>query len=381
MSSHPNIIENNSPFTRLDFLDSLRCFAIIYVVVSHLALIPQPNLAIPEWIATFIINGGDAGVSLFFVLSAFSLSYSMDARSGEAMLTRKFYIRRFFRIVPLFYFMMLVYWIRDAVAFGILHPLSEVLINASLLFNLIPACIAGFVWASWTIGVMALLYLLFPSIHRCTRNLPAALALLLASVLIACGWFFFVVNYGEATGYLSGDQINFVWRFGFLQNLPVFICGVVTYRLFFDYCIKMNQKARQICGLIFIMSFLFLYAFLLTELMQNTLWEKHILHGLCFSLLVLGLGLKPFRILVNTNTVYLGKTSYSLYLLHPILIFTIIPVYRRLYGFMSMDISGYLSSLLITLVLLTVIAIISYKYIERPGVALGEKLIGRKRPV
>ena len=96
---------------------------------------------------------------------------------------------------------------------------------------------------------------------------------------------------------------------------------------------------------------------------------------------MLGLGLKPFRILVNTKTVYLGKASYSLYLLHPILIFTIIPVYRRLYGFMSTDISGYLSSLLITLVLLTVIAIISYKYIERPGVALGEKLIGRKWPV
>jgi peptidoglycan/LPS O-acetylase OafA/YrhL len=170
MSSNPNIKENISPFTRLDFLDSLRLFAIIYIAISHLALIPQPNLALPEWIVTFIINEGEAGVNLFFILSAFSLSYSMDARAGEAMLTSKFYIRRFFRIVPLFYFMMLVYWIRDAVAFSIIHPVSEVLINASLLFNLVPACITGFVWASWTISVMALLYLLFPLIHRYTRK-------------------------------------------------------------------------------------------------------------------------------------------------------------------------------------------------------------------
>ena len=180
------------PFIRLDFLDALRFFAIIYIAISHLALIPQPNLALPEWIVTFIINEGEAGVSLFFILSAFSLSYSMDARAGEAMLTSKFYIRRFFRIVPLFYFMMLVYWIRDAVAFGVIHPFSEVLINASLLFNLVPSCITGFVWASWTIGVMALLYLLFPLIHRYTRNLSATLILLVdinsdrARVVVFC---------------------------------------------------------------------------------------------------------------------------------------------------------------------------------------------------
>lgn len=148
------------PYVRLDFLDALRFFAIIYVVISHLVLIPQPNLLIPEWIAPFLINGGDAGVSLFFVLSAFSLSYSMDRRSGESALIRNFYIRRFFRIAPLFYCLMVLYWIRDAVVFNVLHPASEVLINASLLFNLVPSCITGFVWASWTIGVIALLYLI-----------------------------------------------------------------------------------------------------------------------------------------------------------------------------------------------------------------------------
>ena len=101
----------------------------------------------------------------------------------------------------------------------------------------------------------------------------------------------------------------------------------------------------------------------------------NILHGICFSLIVLGLGLKPFRTLINSKTVYLGKASYSIYLLHPIIIFTIIPFYRCIYGFMPSDILGYLSSLLITLIPLIIISLISYKYIERPGVALGEKFI------
>jgi len=59
---------NNSttePYVRLDFLDSLRFFAIIYVVISHLILIPQPNLAIPDWISSFLINGGDAASASF----------------------------------------------------------------------------------------------------------------------------------------------------------------------------------------------------------------------------------------------------------------------------------------------------------------------------
>jgi peptidoglycan/LPS O-acetylase OafA/YrhL len=347
------------------------------VIISHLTLIPQPNLLIPDWIAPFIINGGDAGVNLFFVLSAFSLSYSMDKRANEAMPTGKFYVRRFFRIAPLFYFMMLVYWIRDANTFGVLHSVSEVLINASLLFNLIPTFITGFVWASWTIGVIALLYLLFPLIYKYIRNLPAALALLVASILMARGWFFFVVNHGEAIEYLKSDQINWTWRFGFLENLPVFVCGVVTYRLFFDYFIKMNKKAQKICGFLFIISFLFFYALLLTERMQNALWEKHILHGMCFSLLVLGLGLKPLSFLVNSKTVYWGKVSYSLYLFHPIIIFTIIPAYRWLYNFIPGDILGYLASLLITLAILIGLSLISYRYIERTGIALGEIIINR----
>jgi len=375
MSNHPINKDQMQPFIRLDFVDSLRCFAIIYVVISHLALIPQPNLLIPDWIAPFIINGGNAGVSLFFVLSAFSLSYSMDARAKEKMLTSKFYIRRFFRIAPMFYFMMLVYWIRDAVAFNVLHPVSEVLINASLLFNLVPSCITGFVWASWTIGVIAFLYLIFPLIHKYIRNLYSALALFVLSILLAQGWSYFVINYGEATGYLSADDIKFVLGFGFLQQLPVFICGVVIYRLFLDYFIKMNEKTKKICGFLFIFSFIFFYAVLLTEYFQNMFWGMNILHGICFSLIVLGLGLKPFRTLINSKTVYLGKASYSIYLLHPIIIFTIIPFYRCIYGFMPSDILGYLSSLLITLIPLIIISLISYKYIERPGVALGEKFI------
>jgi peptidoglycan/LPS O-acetylase OafA/YrhL len=196
-----------------------------------------------------------------------------------------------------------------------------------------------------------------------------------SSDLMAWGWSFFAENYGEAIDYIPSNRIAFVNDFGFLQNLPVFVCGVITYRLFFDYFIKMEIEARRRCGLLFVISFLFLYAALLTEHLQNIHWGKNILHGICFSLLILGLGLRPFNFLVNVKTVYMGKISYSLYLIHPLLVLPLIPVYYWFYGLLPGNTLGFSASLLITLGLLTVISLISYKYIERKGVALGEKLI------
>lgn len=369
--------ETTEPFVRLDFLDALRCFAIIYVVVSHLILIPQPNLVIPSFIAPLLINGGYAGVSLFFILSAFSLCFALDSRRREPKLLKRFYVRRFFRIAPLFYLMLFIYWIRDAAMLGVTHPISEVLINASLLFNLTPAYITGFVWASWTIGVMAILYLLFPLIYRWIRTLPAALILFVVSVLMSWGWSYFILNYGETTGYLRVDDINFALSFGFLQHLPVFVCGIIVYRFFFDHLNKLNARQRQMYGWACIILFIPFYAMLLTDKLQNMLWGLSILHGICLALLVLGLGLKPFGFLINAKTAYLGKATYSMYLFHPLIIFSILPAYLWIYGIMPGDISGYLASLLITFALLVPVSLISYRYIERTGTGLGEKLISR----
>ncbi|MDI6741375.1 MAG: acyltransferase [Smithella sp.] len=378
MSEDLTLKETTEPFVRLDFLDSLRCFAIIYVVVSHLILIPQPPLAIPSWIAPLLINGGYAGVSLFFILSAFSLCFALDSRRSEPDLIKRFYLRRFFRIAPLFYLMLFIYWIRDAALMGVIHPISEVLINASLFFNLIPAYITGFVWASWTIGVMAILYLLFPLIYRWIRSLPAALILFIVSVLLSWGWSYFVLNCGETAGYLKANDKSFALGFGFLQHLPVFVCGVIIYRLFFDYFSKLNAQKRRMYGWTCLILFIPFYAVLLTDKLQNMLWGLSILHGFCLSLLVLGLGLKPLGFLINAKTSYLGRATYSMYLFHPLIIFSIIPVYRQIYNIFPNEMMGYLVSLLMTLAVLIPISLVSYKYIERTGIALGEKLFSRK---
>jgi peptidoglycan/LPS O-acetylase OafA/YrhL len=298
--------ETTELFVRLDFLDALRCFAIIYFVVSHLILIPQPNLAIPSWIA----------------------------------------------------------------------PL---LINASLLFNLIPAHITGFIWASWTIGVMAILYLLFPLIYRWIRSLPAALILFIMPVLLSWGWSHFVLSYGEAAGYLKADEKNFALGFGFLQHLPVFVCGVLVYRLYFDYFSKLNARKRRMYGWACIIIFIPFYAVLLTDKLQNMLWGLSMLHGICLALLALGLGLKPFWFLINAKTSYIGKTTSSMYLLHTLIIFSILPVYRSIYNIFPNEMLGYFVSLFVTLAVLIPVSLASYRYIERKGSAWGKRISSKNK--
>lgn len=123
---------------RLEAIDALRGLAALYILSYHLALLPQPNLTVPFWASRFVLSGG-TGVTLFFIISAFCLCLSMQKRKEEPQLTMQFYLRRFFRIAPLFYFWMLLSLIRDKFWYGVTHSWTDVLLNVFLCFILSPA--------------------------------------------------------------------------------------------------------------------------------------------------------------------------------------------------------------------------------------------------
>ncbi|MEP6906847.1 MAG: acyltransferase family protein, partial [Pseudoxanthomonas sp.] len=146
---------------RLDFLDSLRGLAAIYVLIYHMLLLPQPNLVPPQWAEKAALAGG-TGVTLFFIVSAFSLYYTMPLRLKDPHPMLSFYLHRFFRIAPLFYFLVVITLLRDAWKFDVVHPWQDVAASLSFVFNLWPGKQEGFVWAGWTIGVEMIFYALFP---------------------------------------------------------------------------------------------------------------------------------------------------------------------------------------------------------------------------
>jgi peptidoglycan/LPS O-acetylase OafA/YrhL len=100
---------------RIPELDGLRGFAVLMVVSIHYFY--DPGAPFPAYLHRLqsLLGLGWTGVDLFFVLSGFLIGgILLDARSSASYF-QTFYIRRFFRIIPIYYLwialFMLLTWI------------------------------------------------------------------------------------------------------------------------------------------------------------------------------------------------------------------------------------------------------------------------------
>lgn len=188
------------PTPRLDSLTGLRWWAAFLVFLFHMrvfAPLPGP--------ITRLFDEGYLGVTFFFVLSGFVLTWSM--RPGVS--TSTFYWRRFARVWPAHFVALLfaipVFYTLSTVPEGsFLKPfdvgillLSVVLLqgwwaNPGILFSGNPA--------AWTLTVEALFYALHPWISRILTPLAKRGALLfaLAAIVWAFGYRFGVLTWPES---------------------------------------------------------------------------------------------------------------------------------------------------------------------------------------
>ena len=156
---------------RLIALDVGRALAILGVIAAHLsAWVP----GIPSWLS-LLATSGQYGVQLFFVISAITIckTLSDEKRKGfdTRTLVRRFYLKRFLRIAPLYYVGIVVYGVLDQVAFKIFHAHAlaphttwDVLANALFVHEFIPTAINSVVPGGWSIGVEMAFYLFAPAL-------------------------------------------------------------------------------------------------------------------------------------------------------------------------------------------------------------------------
>ena len=86
--------------------------------------------------------------------------------------------------------------------------------------------------------------------------------------------------------------------------------------------------------------------------------------------MLVGLGSIAFsKVLVSETSLSLGKVSYSFYLVHPVVLISIVHVlYERL---------SILLILIISFIVTLVASMLCYKFIENPSIELGRKLTGK----
>ena len=218
-----------APRKTLPLLTAARFFASILNICHHFA---QPIVAggtsLPSRAAQNLFSNGWAGVTFFFVLSGYVLTWSV----GDKTIDRKaFYWARFARLYPLLFVSLVLdvpfvvgsdpgaaWWVATKLAVA-------TFVNFLLLQAWILPFTIGWNAPSWTLSCEAFFYALFPTALECVRNVRqkagrrAVWAVWLAVALVSAG---VTLN----THLRAPEEIELLGRVPVL-NLASFFLGMV----------------------------------------------------------------------------------------------------------------------------------------------------------
>lgn len=299
------IMTGNLKDQRAHGLDSLRGIAASAVVFVHAVHIHPLGVYYKNWGADYYAMG----VPLFFIISAMSMSLAYP-KGVSFDRSWAYALRRFFRIAPLFY-VMLFAWLY----IGVQAETGTIIRNITFLFGFVPSEQTSLVPAGWSIGVEAIFYLLFPFLWI-WRNIWSAVFLFLLACL---GWGY--VNLSS-----QGEVPDFYYWTSFFTNAPYFALGLIVWCAYrwtpksYERPVGYLALGAGIAGLIY----MYLFGPVLDQ--AQTLNKPVPLAlvlgwGFAFASLALSQALRPVFFLYNPFTRFLGKISYSLYLMHPFLIY------------------------------------------------------------
>jgi peptidoglycan/LPS O-acetylase OafA/YrhL len=292
---------------RLHGIDALRGLAACGIVVVHAAFIHP--VGAPESVGLLSM-----GVPLFFMISAFSLSIAYSGGMYTKVEHLRYAIRRFARLAPLFYVILAAWLIYIGALGGQMPTLRTIFLNLCFLFGMDPSTQTSIVPAGWSIGVEMIFYALFPVFCR-FRTVAANIGLV-AGAFIACGIF----------NYFAHENVQYFHWTHFLTNAPYFALGLLAYRVH-NSLAKERQRFVGLACLLFsliIIGLMILFGPQVTAMSVKTQPVQMALvtgWGLAFFLLLLSQVFAPIWIISNPATLFLGRISYSIYLIHPLLIF------------------------------------------------------------
>jgi peptidoglycan/LPS O-acetylase OafA/YrhL len=171
------------------FIDGLRGLAVLMVMAVHVSQCTEP---LAEEALRTLVENGVRGVQLFFILSAFTLfSTSLQRFPFETWPRRNFYLRRAFRILPLWWVSIALYSFAIS-RLGIVFDrtqvdLADVLLDATFLFGFTTSHMQPLTPGGWSLFIEESFYWVLPLLYTYVTDLRKAanltVWLLLASFL------------------------------------------------------------------------------------------------------------------------------------------------------------------------------------------------------
>jgi peptidoglycan/LPS O-acetylase OafA/YrhL len=348
---------------RYAYIDAIRGYAILLVIAVHSS---QYFDDLPVAVRT-LADQGARGVQLFFVASAMTLCMSWQARNDGAL---SFYIRRFFRIAPMYYLSIpLFLWTRG---FGpsIYAPdgigWRHILMAATFTHGLMPDTITSVVPGSWSIADEMMFYSIFPLLMLGADRIRFVAAALAA---MAVAWVCFGI---QRNAYAYAMHITdpgwraawgtflYLW---FVQQLPCFLFGMLAFKWMAEGRAVRRPAAIVLISLLAMVLVAFFPA--LPYIGRGGLSTQY---GFLFAIFALGLAHWQPWFLVNPVIGWIGKVSFSAYLVHLWLISTF-----------AVPHANYTEAFAALTAITVAISSITYLVIEEPFNQLGRRLAKRFR--
>jgi peptidoglycan/LPS O-acetylase OafA/YrhL len=364
---------------RIEFLDSIRGLAAVFVLLYHSVSFQFPS-GVFYFINLPIINiffDGGAAVAMFFVLSGFVLSrpYLLPPKNGEAarkIFLPTFYLRRFTRIwIPWFFVFCLCgfvakYLLREyetIPAYSWAERAREWHLPLTLISALRQVTLMNFsdpnsphlVSADWSLGVelrASLLIPLFVFFSKGKRAITLPIIAVLLFVLSSHGYYVsFVLGVALARG--CDWMAALVHSFPRYAQWMLLALGILFY------------ESRHM-------------AINLIHLPESTGGYFWCLNSVgCVIILVICLSNIGIQKILNHGIlVFLGRISYSVYLLQFIAIFCLQPLTVHTLNSMGITQTAVLLPICLAVSLFPTIALaaVTYRFVEIPAIEFGHRM-------
>jgi exopolysaccharide production protein ExoZ len=354
-------------------IDAFRGWAILLVLFVHAS---QVAPVLDGWAAKIAAQGA-RGVQLFYVISALTLMISWHSRNDGAW---PFYIRRLFRITPMFWLAIPVflwiggtgpsYWAPEGI-----HA-WQIAATATFLHGFHPQSINSVVHGGATIAVEMMFYAIFPLLVRLTPSWTWALAWTLATFW-AAKWL-----YPMALGWWPGENRGLAANYAFLwfpNQLPSFLVGMLLY---FTLVAKMSLPRWIVWAMLLVgLAALFAIPFRVAPF-RVAPYHAHLAYAPVFAVIIYAVINGAGSFLTVSPLQFLGRISYSAYLWHFALLATVIPhfqnwAYPLLLGGDGRGLGGFLVTFAGLVVITSILSVVTYLAVERPMIRLGSRLVTR----
>jgi peptidoglycan/LPS O-acetylase OafA/YrhL len=307
-------------------LDGLRAVAILLVLSTHIAQhIPSLTFALGPIGWTRPLNNGWIGVDLFFVLSGFLVGGAVLRSIADDRLSfRRFYLRRFFRIIPAYFAVIL--------ALGVLcfgwpgiegipdFTLAQVIPNVLLLTDYWPGDIGV---PSWSLSIEEHFYLLIPLLLLFARKFPPATQrnLLLGVVFLALFSRMLTYLLYDLGGTVPGAEILSLIYFPFHNRMDALAMGVLVALVHQESPEGVPGSLRSVAGALGLLLAGFVY-------LSGAMYGRWGATTLQYSILAIGFGAVLWSVLPAQPVTWLARflsarcwvpiarLSYSIYLTH-----------------------------------------------------------------